>query len=358
MSDIVETTKDKEGNVLATKTTTSPDKTDEAFIFDTSKNAWVKPPKPSGKDIVWVPNVGWSNKEQQASAWGYNLALIESDEGLNSVFKQAWNDELRGASWTKEKFIAEIRNKPWYKSRSEAQRLYDAQVAKGPNSPDWKEVQSKIDKALAGVRSSAQQQGLQFNNTELKKIATDVVRNGYNDIELNGIFAKLIKNRTGGIKEFFDNISGTTGVGADKTTILQWAKDNGVSVSDTWVSQQVQEILSGNHDVQKSKDYITSLAKIAYPAHADYIDSKTSVMDRAQTYAQKISSLLEVPFEQIDLTNKHLTDALKPGEDGKPKNLTQVEQELRSTSDWAKTNNAKETANSIVNSILNKFGLM
>jgi DNA polymerase II large subunit len=81
-------------------------------------------------------------------------------------------------------------------------------------------------------------------------------------------------------------------------------------------------------------------------------------MDLAQTYAQKIATLLETPFAEMNLSNQHLLNALKPGEDGKPKNFTQVEQEVRGTSDWAKTNNAKETTNSVVNNILTKFGLM
>jgi hypothetical protein len=335
----------------------TPTKPDQAYVWDTQKKKWVKPEQ-TVQGSVWVPNQGWTTKETQASAWGYNLALIESDKGLSDVFNRAWQAELKNAPWSKETFIAEIQKQNWYKTRSSAQREYDVLVAKGPKSPEWVEVQKRINSALAGVRVTAQQQGLDFSDAELKNIATDVVRSGYNDIELNGIFAKLIKNRKGGVKEFFDNISGETGVGADKTSILDWAKKNGVSVSDSWVSGQVQEILAGNHDVQKSKDYITGLAKLAFPAHADKIDSKSSVMDLAQTYAQKISTMLETPFEQIDLSNKHLQNALATGEDGKAKNFTQVEQELRNTADWSKTNNAKETTNSVINNILNKFGLM
>jgi hypothetical protein len=349
-------TGDKETVTSTTHTQADPSAPDSAYIK--RGNRWVRPTRPNIPGVVWVPNIGWTNKESQASNWGYNLAVIESDNGLNDVFKRAWQSELHGSAWSKETFIAEIKKQPWYKTKSVAQREYDIAVAQGKRSPDYVEIQSKINKALAGVRTTAEQQGLQFSDTELKHIATDVVRNGYNDIELNGIFSKLIKTRKGGVKEFFDNISGETGVGADKNTILDWAKKNGITVAEDWVSGQVQQILAGNHDVQKSKDYITSLAKNNFPAYADKLDSKSSVMDLAQTYAQKIATMLEVPFEQVDLSNDHLKNALAPDVDGKPKNITQVEQELRGTADWAKTNNAKETSNSIVNSILNKFGLM
>lgn len=350
-------TGDKETLKSTTTTPDVPNKSDQAYVWDNKKKAYVKPPSPK-EGLVWIPNKGWGSKESEASAWGYNIAVIESDPGLKKVFEDAWKSELSGAAWTKETFIAEIKKQNWYKTKSVAQREYDISVARGSKSPEYVEVQSKINKALAGVRTTAEQQGLQFSNTELKKIATDVVRNGYNDVELNGIFSKLITTRKGGIKEFFDNISGETGVGADKNTILDWAKKNGVTVSNDWVTGQVSEILAGKHDVQKSRDYITSLAKLSFPTHADKIDSKSSVMDLAQTYAQKISTMLEVPFEQIDLSNQHLQNALQANEDGRPKNITQVEQELRGTSDWAKTSNAKETTNSVINNILNKFGLM
>ena len=360
MTEVVTTERDKDGNITGTSTVNTPDtpnKSDQAYVWDNAKKAYVKPPKPSGSNLVWIPNKGWGSKETEASAFGYNLAVIESNADLKKVFEKAWQAELSGAAMSKDVFIAEIKKQPWYKTKSVAQRTYDIAVAQGSKSPDYVEVQSKIAQALAGVRTTAQQQGLDFSDNELKRIATDVVRNGYNDVELNGIFAKLITTRKGGIKEFFDNITGETGVGADKTSILDWAKKNGVSVSESWVSGQVQQILAGNFDVQKSKDYITGLAKLAFSTHADKIDSKSSVMDLAQTYAQKISTMLETPFEQIDLSNKHLQNALAAGEDGKAKNLTQVEQELRGTADWAKTNNAKETTNSVINNILNKFGL-
>jgi hypothetical protein len=344
-------------NLTDTQTTNSdPSAPDSAYIK--KGNKWVKPPKPSGTGVVWVKNQGWKSQASQATEWGYQIGLINSDAGLKSVFQQAWNDELKGAAWDQAKFTNAIQSTNWYKSRTTSQREYDMQLGKGKGSPEYNTLQSKIATQTASVRAAAQQAGVQLSDDEINKIGIEATRNGYSMSELNGIFAKHLEAQKQGVDGFFNSISGTTGVGADKNTILDWAKNNGVTVSDSWVSGQLDQILKGAHDVQKSKDAITSMAKIAYPAHADYLDSRTSVMDRAQTYAQKISSMLEVPYEQVNLSNQHLTDALKPGDDGKPKNLTQVEQELRGTVDWSKTNNAKETTNSVINNVLNKFGLM
>lgn len=346
----------KETLTSTTRTIADPSSPDAAYVKRGGK--WVQPPKPKGKDVVWVKDKGWSSKAQQATEWGFQLALIESDAGLNSVFKQAWADEVRGAAWGQAKFTNAIQKTGWYKSRTTAQREYDMAYGTGKGSPQYNTLQAKITSQIALVKQAASEKGVQLSDADAKKIGIEATRNGYTMAELGGVFSKYLASSKEGINGFFNKISGTTGVGADKNTILQWAKDNGVTVSDSWVSGQLDQILKGTHDVQKSKDYITGLAKLAYPAHADYIDAKTSVMDRAQTYAQKISSLLEVPYEQVDLSNKYLTDALKAGEDGKPKNITQVEQDLRKTAEWAKTNNARETVSSTVNNILNKFGLM
>jgi hypothetical protein len=361
MSTTTQTTRDAEGNVTGTVTTVaadSPTQTDSAYIYDKKLKKWVQPPKPNGNGYVWIPNQGWTTQAAQSQKFGYNLALINSVPELKSLFAKFWKDELAGAAPDQSTFTDAIQRTNWYKSRTTAQREYDVAFGTGKGSPQYNTLQEKIAQQTASVRQYAQQEGVQLSDADIKSIGIEATRNGYTSAELNGVFSKYLESAKGGMDGFFNNISGTTGVGADKTAILQWAKDNGVSVSDSWVAGQADEILKGSHDVQKSKDYITSLAKLAYPAHAQYLDSKTSVMDRAQTYAQKISSMLEVPYEQVDLKNQHLQNAMQSNQDGSAKNITQIEQQLRGTADWAKTNNAKETTNSIVNNILNKFGLM
>jgi len=240
-------------------------------------------------------------------------------------------------------------------ARSDAQKAYDA-LSTNPSKKA--EFDAQVTKAFNDLEAFASREGIQFTTEQLMQFAKDKLRNNYSEADMQNIFAKTVGTKEEDYKNFFNQISGTTGVGADKNSILDWAKQNGVTVSDSWVGQQLKAITSNVHDIQLTKDYITRMAKLAFPAHADFIDAKTSVYDIAQTYAQKISSLLEVPFESVDLSNTHLQNALQPDENGKPKNLTQVEQELRNTSDWAKTNNAKETANGVVSGILGKFGLI
>lgn len=335
-----------------------------AWVWDKAKGKWVKPAVPkgqtAGKTVAWDDNLGWINQKQQADAWGYPLAVINSDttKGPNSlpaIFQAAWQAELNGQAWSQETFMAKIKASNWAMARSDAQRNFDILA----NDKSRKaEYDSQIAKSSNDVERIAAQQGIHLSPEQIKQVAVDRLRNNYSETDLQNIFAKTAGHTPEDYKKFFDNISGQSGVGADKNTILNWAKDNGVAVSEDWVGKQLAAIESNQHDVQWSKDYITRMAKLAYPSHADYLDNKTSVMDVAQTYAQKISSMLEVPFERINLSNQHLQKALQPDESGKPKNLMQVEQELRGTSDWAKTKNAKETVNGVVNGILGKFGLI
>jgi len=354
------TTYDKDGNPTGTSKTTTVDTTKpgDAWVFKNGK--WVKPAAPKGvptAQLAWNDDKGWVTKSQQADEYSYSMAVINSDPtgSLAKVFNEAWAAEKSGSAWTQEKFNIKITSTAWYKARSKAQREYDAMAADPRQNVD---LATRTATQLSLVTRLAQQQGVVFSNTELSKIAKDSLRNGSSTDDINKIFANVIKTRKGGLKGFFDNISGATGVGADKTDILDWAKKNGVTVTNDWVTGQIDQILAGAHDVQRSKDYITKLAKDSFPAHADKIDAKSSVMDLAQNYIQKIASMLELNIGDVDLSNQHLQNALKPAEDGKSKNFTQVEQEIRGSADWAKTNNAKETTNSVINNILNKFGLM
>lgn len=360
MVDVWTYTYDKDGKVTGKTKTTSPDTTKPGDAWVLKDGKWVQPAAPKGvpaDQLAWDDTRGWVTKSQQADEYSYPMAVINSDTtgSLAKVFNEAWAAEKSGAAWTQEKFNIKLTSTAWYISRSKAQREYDAMAADPRQNTD---LAARTTTQLSTVTNLAKQQGVHFSSTELAKIAKDSLRNGYSSDEVNKIFANTIKTRKGGIKGFFDNISGETGVGANKTDILDWAKKNGVAVTNDWVTGQLDQILAGAHDAQVSKDYITKLAKDSFPAHADKIDAKASVMDLAQNYIQKIAGMLEVNVADVDLSNQHLQNALKPDDNGKSKNLTQVEQELRGTSDWAKTNNAKETTNSVINNILNKFGLM
>lgn len=341
---------------------TPPAKPGDAWKWNGKK--WVKPPVPqgltstgSGKNTVWNDNEGWVTRKAAANAYGYPLAVIASDKSgsLSRIFNRAWQAELKGSAWSQQKFTAEINASTWAINRSNTTQAFDALAS---NPAKKAEYQAQLDKAKNDVLEFATQEGITLSGAEAAQIGKDKLRFGYSAADLSNIFGHYKHNGDKDYTDFFKRVSGTTGVGADKTTILDWAKQNGVTVSDSWVGQQLSGIESNQFDVQKSKDYITGLAKLSFPAHADQIDAKNTVMDRAQTYAQKISTMLEVPYESIDLSNQHLQNALHPGEDGKPKNLTQVEQELRGTADWGNTNNAKETSNTVVNGILSKFGLI
>lgn len=341
---------------------TNPDNTTkpgDAWVWDKTKGKWVKPAAPkgqvAGKTVAWSDTLGWVNKDQQATAWGYPLAVVNSDKSLSKVFEAAWNAELQGKTWSQETFTRAINDSTWAINRASSQKEYDVLVS---DKSKKAEFNLKVTKSKNDVESFANREGIRLTPEQLEQIAKDALRNNYSETDLQNVLADTVGHKPEDYEKFYENISGTSGVGADKTTILDWAKQNGVTVSDSWVGQQLKAIESNQHDVQQSKDYITRMAKLAYPSHADYLDAKTSVMDVGQTYAQKISSLLEVPFESVNLSNQHLQKALQSDEKGNPKNLMQVEQELRGTTDWSKTKNAKETVNGVVNGILGKFGLI
>ena len=332
---------------------------DQAYVLKDGK--WVKPTKPSDKNskdpYIWVPNKGWVNQSSQADEFGYELSLIKSDPSLEKVFNDAWADEKKGTAWSAEKFVSKIKDSTWYTSRTTAQREYDVAYGSGKDSPEYKTLQDKIVKQKESIEEQAAKYGINLTSKQLQKIATTSLRNGEGIEKIDNYFANYATTDKKDITSFLNNISGGT-TGDARNQILDWAKNNGVSVSDSWLAGQLQGITNGHINIGSSKEYITSLAKVAYPAHANYISPTMSVMDRAQSYAQKISKMLELPFENVDLNNDHLRKALAPDQNGQPKNFTQIEQELRGTSDWAKTNNAKETVNGVVNNILNKFGLV
>lgn len=137
---------------------------------------------------------------------------------------------------------------------------------------------------------------------------------------------------------------------------------NGLKMGDDFVQQNVRRIMSGDTSVDEVKNYVRDryLAN-AYPAWADQIKAGADVADLASPYIQKMSQLLEVPEESIDLADPNIQKAMAGvNADGKPsyKPLWQFEQDVRQDPRWLQTNSAQDEISNTAADVLKTFGFM
>jgi len=339
------------------KTTTSKTeraKPGKAWVKGTgeNKNYWVKPKAPN-KDVAWDNDKGWVSKATQATAWDIPLAVINSDTGPNSLqqlFNQAWAAQKRNEEWSEEKFVTKLKILPWYKSKSEAQRKYYVS-SKDPSQAE--DLKAKIEANKQTVLDTAGLIGATLSDAQALEIAKLNLQNGFNPSELQNVIAGYVNFVGQTDEEKIGSLFGAAGAAEDEIRLL--AKKNNVTLSEDWILGQAKAITAGQFDVNKSKDYITNIAKRQYSAWADQLDNDTTVEDLAAGFIQTYATEFRENVSNINLKNKYIETAMKSTDDkGRPIDTQSFIKTLRKTDDWANVN--KEKVLAVGQDILKTFG--
>lgn len=321
-----------------------------------SGNYWVKPKAPAGQDVAWDDNKGWITAASQATAWEIPLAIINSDKGpnsLSSLFEEAWNAQKSGEEWTKERFIAELQKRPWYKSKSAAQRNYYT-LSKDPAQRAEFDRQIKSNAAL--IKDAAGMLGAKLSDADAVKLANANLQNGLNESELNDLIVGYVSYAGKNPQEVVGSLFGAAGDAEDQ--IREWATKNNVVVSDSWVLGEAKAIASKNYDINKSKDYITNLAKQQYSAWSDRLNNNTSLEDLARGYIQTYAFEMDDDVNNVTIKNPIIQSAMRTTDDqGKPVSNEAFIKTIRKQDAWADVSKNKNKIIGLADGILSKFGM-
>jgi hypothetical protein len=328
----------------------------------TEKGAfWVRPAAPNG-DFVWDNDRGWIGQAEKASQltagtdFNIPLAVIRSSTGagsLSELFDKAWAAEKRGEEWGPDKFIVELKNTIWYKEKSEAQRKYYTLSRDPAQAADFNK---QVAGSTAQVKAVAGLMGANLSDAQAQELAKTQMQNGLNDSELRSLISGYITFSGQTDQEKIGSLFGAAGEAEDD--IRNWAKKNNVTVAEDWILNQVRGITSNSFDVNKSKDYITNIAKQQYSAWADKLDNFNSVEDLAAGYRQRIAAELDESIDKIDLKNPFVDKAMRATDDkGRPISDEAVVKDLRKTDQWASVIKNKDKIFSVANDVLSTFGM-
>jgi len=296
-----------------------------------------KPPK--GKDAL-------------ASDYGYALAVINSDTELTELFNQAWAaKKKKDGEWSSALFVAKLRKTEWFKSRTAAQRQFYIDS----NDPAQREtLQAQLLAGRANVENLAKKAGAVLEENQVAFLARESKLNGWTDLQLANAVNKHIdykKDPKGGVKALF-GLAGTA-----ETELRSFARSMGVSVTDDWVLKQAKASINTG-DTKFAQDWIRARAKEKYAPYANELDSST-LEDLSYNYRKSMADHFELDVDEIKVQDPTIAKFMStPDADGKKQTLWNFEKQIRQDPRWAKTKNAKESANSTVNSILSSFGLM
>ena len=338
---------------------TKPERPGAAWIWNATynngkgkaKGKWVKPKKPA--DSTWNDTKGWITKKDASSEWGYALSVINAKgaESVKAIFNLAWADLKNGIEWSEAKFINAIQETKWYMARTESQRVY-FKIKNDPTQVE--ELEAKIVANMESLRTSAELLGATLTDEELRKLADENLMNAWNSDQINNNlqnYIKYSKDPTTG----FQTLIGSAGNAEDK--IRNFAKSMGIQVDNDWVLEK-SRLASSTNDTQAAEDWIRARAKEKYAAYAAELDTST-VDELSYNYRSSMANLLELGTSEISMDDPLIKQAMAVGDGaGNKKNLWDFEKELRKDPRWAKTKNARESSQGVVNDVLSTFGLI
>lgn len=289
-------------------------------------------------------------QKEYAATYGWSLAVLRSAPELSKLF-----DRAISGGYNQSRFVAELRNTTWYKSRSESVRQMTV-LAKA----DPAEYARRIQASAAMVADQYYQMtGRRMGGPTAAHLGKNALMFGYSDAEIRDMVGATVSSAN----LMKSGIGGT--LGEAERQLRQATSDYGIDVSETWIKNTLNNIAWQNTDVSAEVGKLRQLAKSRYAGFADQIDNGVTVKDIAEPYKQLMAKTLEISDKSISVNDKTIQKALtyRPpaakGKLGAPQGMAmwQFEEDLKNDPRWNKTQNAQDSIMGAGRKVLADWGL-
>ena len=273
--------------------------------------------------------------EQSTNKFGLTAALIETYPELQRVF-DLWN--------SKDYAQAEIEyyNTNYYKNVSDTTGSRTLEKTARPGV-----YQEKLEDYKIKQRKRLSQEGIRDIDDAFLE---EAFLGGWTD---NLVDIKAVAKVPAG-----KQLGGDSLQIAD--SLKTYANSFGMTYSPSQYDKWTRDMFTGTITIDDLKSQVRIDAASAYPVYSEQINKGVSLDSLASAYKSSIANILEVDADSITWNNPHLRKALQAvGPDGKPyvKPIWQFEKELRNTTEWEYTNNARDTMDTLSLKVLKDWGV-
>lgn len=287
------------------------------------------------------------------ASYGFVALLAQRVPAIRTLMQRAIQQK-----WTGERFQMEVANTGWWKRTPAAQRQWITQQVADPASAN-KAMQTGANQIAQLAGRMGVSKGM--SNGLARSMWLTSQLNGYTDDQLQAYVFNTLSG-----KQPLDSAGGQFG------DLINQAREMAANMgyAPTDLEARIREAASrGMHYGDESQSGLSqwetnlkAYAKAKYTAFADRIDQGETVRDIAQPYMDTYAQILEVNPQDVGLGDALLQRALQgKTEAGKPPAATpvwQFEQDLRKDPRWGYTNNAKQAAADVANTVGKAFGMI
>lgn len=289
-------------------------------------------------------------QEEMASRYGWALAVLRSNPELSKLF-----DRAVGGTYSSQRFVAELRNTKWYKSRGETARQNE--VLKNADPAEYKR---RAMASLANVKDAYYQMyGRMPSEALMKSMNYTAFMGGYSDAEIKDLVGKSFNVG----QQMKLGIGGT--LGEAERQIRGAVEDYGLDMGEPWIARQLTYVATGRADATSVANYLQKAAISKYGAYKEELENGMTMKDIAEPFRQLMAKTLELSDKSLSIADPSIQKALSyraPAKGGKPgapaqMPLWQFESGLKNDKRWLGTQNAQDSVMSAGRKVLADWGL-
>lgn len=284
--------------------------------------------------------------DQALKEYGYLGSLANSIPELRTLLKTAWENNYDNA-----RFGKELQDSKWWKQTADSVKQDQILRVSKPG-----EYRAKQNDLINKTRLLASQMGVSLGegvHSNLAKVVNHAMAFGWDETQLRqaigGYYAYTKDGQTAG---------GTAGQIQQKIRSLYASQGLGFGMEH--VNKATANVLTGKIPIETYEAQIRNAAASKYTGWAEQIKSGMTVAELAEPYRQSMSNLLEIPDDQVKITDPTLQRAmLAQTPDGKPSTmpLWQFEKALRKDPRRDKTKGAANEAFDVLRKIKEDWGV-
>lgn len=201
-------------------------------------------------------------------------------------------------------------------------------------------------KYLEATRRRLTAKGITIPATDLEAFARQGYDSGLEDNQLD-----ILILSSGKVSQIGGDVLG------DITNLRTYANSFGVNYDTKYWQAKGVALAGGLTTTEDIQNEIRTTSASLYPAYADNINKGISMDASASAYKTSYASILEVDSDTVDYNNPKIRKALQYTVDGKPAVMPvwMFEKELRSSPEWAFTNNGRNTIDSLSLKVVDDF---